>query len=130
MRRRVRSVIGVAMLAAPLAGVLAAAGAPAASPRHVSRARGGTVFAPAAVTANPIPAGTGTAANRYSLVHGCFAIASGGQPLASADAPFRMQATALGRIPSGRVAWVAAITAFDARRVSRIRADVRASGLR
>lgn len=72
-------------------------------------------------------AGTGTAAHRYSLAHGCFAIASGGQPLASADAPFRMQATALGRIRSGRVAWVAAITAFDARRLAnpRRRASVR-----
>jgi len=34
------------------------------------------------------------------------------------------------RIRGGRVAWVAAITAFDARRVSRIRSDVRAAGLR
>jgi len=34
------------------------------------------------------------------------------------------------RIRAGRVAWVAAITAFDARRVSRIHSDVRAAGLR
>jgi len=56
-----------------------------------------SVFAPAVVTANPRPAGTGTAATRYSLVHGCFAISTAGQQLAAADAPFRMQATALGQ---------------------------------
>jgi len=35
---------------------------------------------------------------RYSLVNGCYALSSraGGQPLASADGPFRMQAAALG----------------------------------
>jgi hypothetical protein len=34
---------------------------------------------------------------RYSLVHGCFAISSGSTPIAPSDAPFRMQATALGQ---------------------------------
>jgi hypothetical protein len=35
---------------------------------------------------------------RYALVHGCYELSStSGQPIAAADAPYRMQATALGR---------------------------------
>ncbi|HET9104963.1 MAG TPA: Coagulation factor 5/8 type domain-containing protein [Solirubrobacteraceae bacterium] len=98
MSRRARGLGGltVVLLAAVLT-VTAVSGAPARSPRRTARVSFHTVFAPAAVVANPRPAGTGTAASRYSLAHGCFALSSGGRSLAPSDAPYRMQATALGQ---------------------------------
>ncbi len=38
-----------------------------------------------------------TSQTRYSLVNGCFTVSSPSGPIASADAPFRMQAAALGQ---------------------------------
>ena len=96
MSRVVRSVLSVAMLVALLAGLLGASGAPAAGVGHRGRGPARTVFAPAAVTANPMPAGTGT---RPPLFAGSRLLCHQhrGPPLAAADAPFRMQATALGQ---------------------------------
>jgi hypothetical protein len=96
-----RLIVVLAALSGLVVG-LASASAPAASPAH---ARSGARHIRSAVIhfrrfdtiANPLPPGTGTTANRYSLVHGCFALSSGGQSLAPADAPFTMQATALGQ---------------------------------
>ena len=101
MSRSWRLIVVLAALSG-LVIVLASASAPAASPAHArSGARHArsavTRFRPFATVANPLPPGTGTAASRYSLVHGCFTITSGGQSLAAADAPFSMQATALGQ---------------------------------
>jgi hypothetical protein len=96
-----RLIVGLVALCGLVIGV-ASASAPAASPAH---ARSGARPAGPAVTrsrpfktvATPLPPDTGTAASRYSLVHGCFTLTSGGQSLAAADAPFSMQATALGQ---------------------------------
>ena len=101
MSRFLRFFVGLAALSG-LVVALASASAPAASPGHTRAAAPAasdavTRFHPFTAKANPAPPSTGTTATRYSLVHGCFTISSGGQPLASDDAPFAMQATALGQ---------------------------------
>jgi hypothetical protein len=85
--RRTALLALVIALAAGL-GFAAVANAPAASPKRHRRAarHKPTKHKPAPVT------------TRYSLVHGCYAVrTASGQAIPPADAPFRMQATALGQ---------------------------------
>ena len=99
MSRALRVIMGLGTVIGVVIA-FASASAPAASPAHThsrpARAAG-IHFRRFDAIANPLPRGTGTTANRYSLVHGCFALSSQGQRLAPSDAPFTMQATALGQ---------------------------------
>jgi hypothetical protein len=47
-------------------------------------------------TAAPVTSKSPLPTTRYSLVHGCYRLRSGGHEIAAADGPFRMQAAALG----------------------------------
>jgi hypothetical protein len=67
------------MMALALAAVLAGAFALAGAPR-----------------ATRLALAAGQVLDRYSLVHGCYRISSAGAQIAPGDAPFRMQAAALG----------------------------------
>ncbi|MEA2211874.1 MAG: hypothetical protein QOF83_1822 [Solirubrobacteraceae bacterium] len=85
MSKTARGLTLLALLILVLAGVSQMGGASSISGTA-------TAITGTARTASTSPAPT----TRYSLVHGCYRLRSGGQEVAASDGPFRMQAAALG----------------------------------